>query len=74
VHVLNYRNGSRIITYTIKAPRGSGTVCMNGPAALLFSPGDEVIVLSYALIDFEAGKKFNPAIVFPEAKTNKINS
>lgn len=66
VHVLNYRNGERIVTYVIKGERNSGTVCLNGPAALLFQEGDEVIVISYAGMDFEAAKTFVPAIVFPK--------
>ena len=71
VHVLNYRNGERIITYVIKGVRGSGVICMNGPAALKFAVGDEVIVLSYASMDFEKAKSFKPKLAFPN-KSNKI--
>ena len=71
VHVLNYRNGERIITYIIKGAGGSGIICMNGPAALKFAVGDEVIVLSYASMDFEAAKKLKPSLVFPN-KSNKL--
>jgi aspartate 1-decarboxylase len=72
VHVLNYRNGERIVTYVIKGQRGSGIICLNGPAALRFSPGDQAIILSYAKIDFEEAKTFSPAIVFPDTTTNKL--
>lgn len=72
VHVLNYRNGERLITYVIKGERGSGVICMNGPAALKFAVGDEVIVLSYCAMDFEEAKTFKPKLVFPDSKTNKI--
>jgi len=72
VHVLNYRNGERIITYVIKGARGSGVICLNGPAALKFNPGDEVIIISYASMDFEEAKKFSPSIVFPDSKTNQL--
>lgn len=72
VHVLNYRNGERIITYVIKGARGSGVICMNGPAALKFAVGDEVIVLSYAEMDFEQAKTFKPKVVFPDTNTNKL--
>jgi aspartate 1-decarboxylase len=65
VHVLNYRNGQRIITYVIKGERGSGTVCLNGPAALLFAPGDEVIVISYAGMSVEEAREFKPVVIFP---------
>jgi len=74
VHVLNYRNGERIITYVIKGKRGSGVICMNGPAALKFAVGDIVLVLSYANMDFEKARSFRPAIVFPDTKTNKVKS
>lgn len=66
VHVLNYRNGERIITYVIKGERGSKVVCLNGPAALKFSEGDQVIVISYARMDFETAKGFKPYIIFPK--------
>lgn len=72
VHILNYRNGERIITYVIKGKRGSGIICMNGPAALKFAVGDIVLVLSYAAMDFEKAKTFKPAIVFPDTTTNRI--
>lgn len=72
VHVLNYRNGERIITYVIKGARDSGIICMNGPAALKFAIGDEVIVLSYAAMDFEKAKTFKPKLVYPDSSTNKL--
>lgn len=72
VHVLNYSNGERIITYVITGERGSGVICLNGPAALKFSPGDFAIVLSYARMDFEAAKTFKPFVVFPDAETNSL--
>jgi aspartate 1-decarboxylase len=72
VHVLNYNNGERLITYVIKGKRGSGTICLNGPAALKVSLGDHVIILSYATMSFEEAKKFNPFIVFPDSETNRL--
>src|SRR3954466_2636245 len=72
VHVLNYRNGERLITYVIKGARNSGVICMNGPAALKFAVGDEVIVLSYADMDFEEARTFKPKLVFPDSITNKL--
>jgi aspartate 1-decarboxylase len=74
VHVLNYRNGERIITYVIKGERGSGIICLNGPAALKFSPGDDAIVISYCDMEFEAAKKFSPSVIFPDVnKNNQLN-
>ena len=72
VHVLNYRNGERILTYVIRGTRGSGIICMNGPAALKFAVGDNIIVLSYANMDFEKAKSFKPNLVFPDGNTNKL--
>ena len=75
VHVLNYRNGERIITYVIKGKRGSGVICLNGPAALKFNPGDDTIILSYAQMDFEEAKKFRPTVIFPDYEhNNKLKS
>lgn len=72
VHVLNKNNGERIVTYVLKGKRGSGIICLNGPAALRVSLGDIVIVLSYANIDFEKAKSFRPWIVFPDTATNTL--
>ena len=65
VQVLNNNNGERIETYVIAGERGSGVICLNGAAARRFLPGDVVIILSYALMDFEEAKKYKPTIVFP---------
>lgn len=72
VHILNKNNGERFTTYVIKGDRGSGVICLNGPAALKVKLGDVVLVLSYANMDFEAAKKFTPWVVFPDTATNKL--
>ena len=72
VQVLNKNNGERFITYVIKGERGSGVICLNGPAAKHVSLGDVVIIISYATMDFEAAKKFRPWVVFPETGTNRL--
>lgn len=74
VHVFNYMNGERIITYVIKGQRGSGIICLNGPAALKFRVGDHVIIVSFAQMDFEEAKKFKPTIVFPDTNSNRLKS
>ena len=71
VQVVNINNGERLETYVIKGKRGSGTICLNGPAARKVEVGDLVIIVSYALMDFEEAKKFKPTILFPGAK-NKL--
>lgn len=71
VQVLDVNNGVRIETYIIRGERGSGIICLNGPAARLFYQGDEVIVIAYATMTEEEAKKFQPKIVFVD-KNNKI--
>lgn len=71
VQVLNINNGERLETYIIKGQRGSGTICMNGPAARKMQVGDIVIVISYASMEFEEAKGFKPWLVFP-TNDNKI--
>jgi len=66
IQVVNVNNGERLETYIIKGKRGSGIVCLNGPAARKGAEGDIVIVISYALMDFEEAKAFKPIIVFPK--------
>jgi len=72
VQVVNINNGERLDTYVIKGKRGSGTVCLNGPAARKAAIGDVVIIISYAIMDFEEAKTFKPWIVFPDTETNAI--
>ena len=72
VTVLNKNNGERLDTYVITGSRGSGEICMNGPAARKTSVGDVIIIMSYALIDLAEAKTFKPLIVFPDTATNKL--
>jgi aspartate 1-decarboxylase len=64
VHVLNINNGQRFVTYTIAAPRGSGTVLLNGPAARRGMAGDKVIILSYCQVPDEKAKDLKAKVVF----------
>lgn len=66
VHVVNVTNGERLITYVIKGERGSGTICLNGAAAHKARIGDIVIILSYAILDENEVKNFQPVCIFPE--------
>lgn len=72
VQIVNINNGERIETYVIKAPRGSGMICLNGPAARRVAVGDIIIIISYCILDFEEAKKFKPSVIFPDTDTNKI--
>jgi len=65
VQVVDNNNGERFETYVIKGERGSGCVCLNGAAARKVMVGDTVIIISYALMDFEEAKTFRPSVVFP---------
>lgn len=65
VQIVNVNNGERIETYIIKGARGSRQVCLNGPAARRVSPGDIVIIIGYAQMDFEEAKTFKPTVIFP---------
>ena len=72
VQVLDVDNGERLETYIIKGERGSGAICLDGPAAGKVQVGDVVIIASYALLDFEEAKAFKPWVIFPDTKTNKL--
>ena len=72
VQVLNINNGERLETYIIKGRRGSGEICLNGAAARKVVVGDVIIIISYASMEFEEAKKFNPSIIFPDTATNKL--
>ncbi|TWV61034.1 aspartate 1-decarboxylase [Parabacteroides distasonis] len=72
VSIVNNNNGERFETYIIKGERGSGVVCLNGAAARKAQPGDIIIVMSYAMMDFEEAKTFKPSVIFPDTATNKL--
>lgn len=74
VQVLNIANGERLWTYVIPAPRNSGNICMNGPAALKVHVGDIILIVSYALMNFEEAKNFVPTIIFPDERTNRLKA
>lgn len=67
VHVINHRNGERLITFVIKGKRGTGEICMNGPAALKITTGDKVIIIAYAGVTAKEAKLLKPKIIFPNA-------
>lgn len=72
VQIVDNNNGERFETYIIKGERGSGCICLNGAAARKVQVGDIVIIMSYALMDFEEAKSFKPAVVFPDTSSNKL--
>lgn len=72
VQVLSANSGARLETYIIEGKNGSGEVIMNGPAALKIKTGEVVIIIGYILINPEDAKKYQPKIIFPNEKTNKL--
>ena len=71
VQVVDNNNGSRLETYTIPGPRGSGVICLNGAAARCVQPGDVVIIMAYAFFSEEEAKTFKPTVVMVDEK-NKV--
>jgi aspartate 1-decarboxylase len=72
VQIVNINNGERLETYVIKGERGSGMICLNGPAARKVAVGDVIIIISYASMDFEEAKSWKPRLVFPDTETNRL--
>ena len=72
VTVVNVNNGERFETYTIRGERGSGQVCLNGPAARRVALGDIVIIFSYGLVDFAEARAHKPTLVFPDAHNRLV--
>ncbi|WP_192822506.1 aspartate 1-decarboxylase [Rufibacter sp. LB8] len=66
VTIVNVNNGERFETYIIKGERGSGMICLNGPAARKVQVGDIIIIISYALIDFKDARSHEPTVIFPD--------
>lgn len=72
VQIVNVNNGERIETYTIIGERGTGQVCLNGPAARRCQPGDVIVVIAYGMMTVDEAKEFTPTVIFPDTETNKI--
>ena len=72
VQILDINNGERLETYIIKGERGRGCICLNGAAARKVQVDDLVIIVSYALMDFEEAKQFKPSVIFPDSATNRL--
>ena len=72
VQIFNINNGERLETYVIKGKRGSGQICLNGPAARKAQIGDLIIIISYASMNFEEAKKFKPTIIFPDSENRLL--
>ena len=73
VQIVNLHNGTRVETYVLEGPAGSGTICMNGAAARWAEVGDKVIIISYGLMSSAEIKKHHPTVLFVDEK-NRIKS
>src|SRR5690625_2111162 len=71
VQIVNNNNGARLETYVIAGPRGSGVICLNGAAARLVQPGDQVIIMTYAMMSEEEAKRHKPKVAVL-GENNKI--
>jgi aspartate 1-decarboxylase len=71
VQIVNNNNGARLETYIIAGPRGSGTICLNGAAARLVQPGDNVIIIAYSVMTEEEARNYKPRIAILDAN-NKV--
>ena len=72
VQIVNNNNGARFETYIIRGERGSGTICLNGAAARMAQVGDIVIIMSYAYMEMEEARKYEPVLIFPDGDNKLI--
>jgi len=73
VHIWNATRGTRLMTYALEGPRGSGAICVNGAAAHLNQPGDLVILATFAEMTPEEARKHKPVVVRVDAQNRKLS-
>ncbi|GGD51951.1 aspartate 1-decarboxylase [Muriicola marianensis] len=73
VQIVNNNNGERLETYAIPGPRNSGEVTLNGAAARKVAVGDVLILITYAWMELEEARTFEPAMIFPNEENNMLN-
>jgi aspartate 1-decarboxylase len=74
VAVVDIDNGARLETYVIEGTRGSGDICLNGAAARLVSPGDRIIIISYADYDADELDDFEPRVVHVDRRNRPVDA
>ncbi len=72
VQIVNINNGERFETYVIKGERGSGQICLNGPAARKVQLGDKIIIIAYGMITLEEAKSHTPVVVYVDENNQQI--
>jgi aspartate 1-decarboxylase len=73
IHIWNVTRGSRLVTYALPGPRGSGAICVNGAAAHLNKPGDLVILATFAEMTREEARKHRPVVVRVDAQNRQTD-
>ena len=73
IQVVNNNNGERFETYVITGKHGSGEITVNGAAARKVNVGDILILITYAIMDFDEAKNFEPSVVFPNEENNLLD-
>ncbi len=68
LNITNISNGVLWQTYAMPGERGGGSICLNGPPARHFQPGDKIIILAEAWVTPEELKKVEPVVVFVDDK------
>ncbi len=72
VQIVNNNNGERLETYAIPGPRNSGEITLNGAAARRVAKGDVLILITYAIMEFEEAKSFKPSLLLPNEENNLL--
>lgn len=72
VHIWDVTNGNRFETYTLEAPRGSGTICINGAAAHLAKKGDIIIITSFMSLSEQEAKDYIPTVILVDEQNRII--
>ena len=72
VQIVNINNGERLETYVIKGERGSGIICLNGPAARKVALGDIIIIISYCSLTIDEAKRHIPTTIHVDTN-NRIS-
>jgi len=73
VHIWNVTRGSRLMTYALPGPRGSGAICVNGAAAHLNQPGDMIILATFAEMTREEARRHRPLVVRVDAQNRQTD-
>ncbi|WP_274651611.1 aspartate 1-decarboxylase [Paenibacillus humicola] len=74
VQIVNNHNGARLETYVIAGPRGSGVICLNGAAARLVQPGDNVIIISYGVMTEQEARSYKPKVILLDSANKPVNT